>query len=62
MVLYYLDLVGVAVFAASGVLAARDRDLDLLGVVVVAAMAWLAAYIPARRASSVDPAIVLCTE
>jgi uncharacterized membrane protein YeiH len=38
MVLYYLDLVGVAVFAASGVLAARDRDLDLLGVVVVAAM------------------------
>jgi uncharacterized membrane protein YeiH len=38
MVLYYLDLVGVAVFAASGVLAARDRELDLLGVVVVAAM------------------------
>jgi uncharacterized membrane protein YeiH len=38
VVLYYLDLVGVAVFAASGVLAARDRDLDLLGVVVVAAM------------------------
>jgi uncharacterized membrane protein YeiH len=38
MVLHYLDLVGVAVFAASGVLAARDRDLDLLGVVVVAAM------------------------
>src|SRR5512145_1196427 len=38
MVLYYLDLVGVVVFAASGVLAARDRDLDLLGVVVVAAM------------------------
>lgn len=36
--LYYLDLVGVAVFAASGVLAARDRDLDLLGVIVVAAM------------------------
>jgi uncharacterized membrane protein YeiH len=35
---YYLDLVGVAVFAASGVLAARDRDLDLLGVIVVAAM------------------------
>lgn len=36
--LYYLDLTGVAVFAASGVLAARDRDLDLLGVIVVAAM------------------------
>ena len=38
MLLYYLDLAGVAVFAASGVLAARDRDLDLLGVVVVAAI------------------------
>ena len=38
MLLYYLDLVGVAVFAASGVLAARDRELDLLGVIVVAAM------------------------
>jgi uncharacterized membrane protein YeiH len=36
--LYYLDLAGVAVFAASGVLAARDRDLDLLGVIVVAAI------------------------
>lgn len=35
---YYLDLAGVAVFAASGVLAARDRDLDLLGVLVVAAI------------------------
>ena len=35
---YYLDLAGVAVFAASGVLAARDRGLDLLGVIVVAAM------------------------
>jgi uncharacterized membrane protein YeiH len=35
---YYLDLAGVAVFAASGVLAARDRDLDLLGVIVVAAI------------------------
>ncbi len=33
---YYFDLAGVAVFAASGVLAARDRDLDLLGVIVVA--------------------------
>jgi uncharacterized membrane protein YeiH len=38
VVLYYLDLAGVAVFAASGVLAARDRDLDLLGVIVVAAI------------------------
>lgn len=36
--MYYIDLAGVAVFAASGVLAARDRDLDLLGVIVVAAI------------------------
>ncbi|MCB1836153.1 MAG: trimeric intracellular cation channel family protein [Alcanivoracaceae bacterium] len=38
MLLYYLDLAGVAVFAVSGVLAARDRDLDLFGVLVVAAI------------------------
>jgi uncharacterized membrane protein YeiH len=38
MLMYYLDLAGVAVFAVSGVLAARDRDLDLLGVIVVAAI------------------------
>lgn len=38
MLLYFLDLAGVAVFAVSGVLAARDRDLDLLGVIVVAAI------------------------
>jgi uncharacterized membrane protein YeiH len=38
MVFYFLDLAGVAVFAASGVLAARDRDLDLLGILVVAAI------------------------
>lgn len=38
VLLYYFDLAGVAVFAASGVLAARDRDLDLLGVIVVAAI------------------------
>ena len=36
MLLYYLDLAGVAVFAASGVLAARGRDLDVFGVLVVA--------------------------
>jgi uncharacterized membrane protein YeiH len=36
--LYFLDLAGVAVFAASGVLAARDKDLDLFGVLVLAAM------------------------
>ncbi|MCH8550291.1 MAG: trimeric intracellular cation channel family protein [Natronospirillum sp.] len=38
MLLYYLDLAGVAVFAASGVLATRDRELDLLGVIVVATL------------------------
>lgn len=38
MLLYYLDLAGVAVFAASGVMAARDRDLDLFGIVVVATL------------------------
>jgi uncharacterized membrane protein YeiH len=38
MLFYYLDLAGVAVFSVSGVLAARDRDLDLLGVIVVAAI------------------------
>lgn len=36
--LYYLDLAGVAVFAASGVLAARDRELDLFGVLIVATL------------------------
>jgi uncharacterized membrane protein YeiH len=38
MILYALDLVGVAVFAVSGVLAARSRGLDLLGVIVIAAV------------------------
>lgn len=38
MLLYFLDLAGVAVFAVSGVLAARDRELDLIGVIVVAAI------------------------
>ncbi len=36
MIFYYLDLVGVAVFAATGVLAARDRALDIFGIIVVA--------------------------
>jgi uncharacterized membrane protein YeiH len=36
MLLYYLDLAGVAVFSASGVLAVRDRNLDVFGVLVVA--------------------------
>src|SRR5215475_14389515 len=38
MILHFLDLVGVAVFAVSGVLAARTRGLDLLGVIVIAAI------------------------
>jgi uncharacterized membrane protein YeiH len=38
VLLYFLDLAGVAVFAVSGVLAARERELDLIGVVVVAAI------------------------
>ena len=33
-----LDLAGVAVFAISGVLAARSRGLDLFGVIVIAAI------------------------
>jgi uncharacterized membrane protein YeiH len=36
MLHYYLDLAGVAVFAASGVLATRDRNLDIFGVMIVA--------------------------
>ncbi|HET6230787.1 MAG TPA: trimeric intracellular cation channel family protein [Longimicrobiaceae bacterium] len=36
MLLYVLDLVGVAVFAISGALAAGRKSLDLLGVIVTA--------------------------
>lgn len=36
MILYWLDLIGVAVFAASGAIAAQRRSLDLLGVIVIA--------------------------
>ncbi len=36
MILYILDLIGVAVFAISGALAAGRKQLDLLGVVVIA--------------------------
>ncbi|MBD2099747.1 TRIC cation channel family protein [Leptolyngbya sp. FACHB-261] len=36
MILYLLDLLGVAVFAISGALAAGRKSLDLLGVVVIA--------------------------
>ena len=38
MYLYVLDLVGVAVFAISGALAAGRRRLDLVGVVVLGAV------------------------
>src|ERR1700757_3664083 len=38
MLFYILDLVGVAVFAVSGTLAAGRKELDLLGVVVIAAL------------------------
>jgi len=38
MLLYLLDLFGVAVFAASGALAAGRAGMDLLGVVVLASM------------------------
>ena len=36
--LYLLDLVGVAVFAASGALAAMASGLDLLGILVIASV------------------------
>ena len=36
MLLYLIDLLGVAVFAVSGALAAGRKRLDLLGVVVIA--------------------------
>ncbi len=36
MILYVLDLLGVAVFAVSGALAAGRKHLDLLGVMVIA--------------------------
>jgi uncharacterized membrane protein YeiH len=36
MIIYLLDLLGVAVFAISGVLAAGRKSLDLLGVIVIA--------------------------
>jgi uncharacterized membrane protein YeiH len=36
LIIYYLDLLGVAVFAISGALAAGRKSLDLLGVLVIA--------------------------
>jgi len=38
MLLYVLDLIGVAVFAISGALAAGRQSLDLLGVLVIASV------------------------
>jgi uncharacterized membrane protein YeiH len=38
MMLYVLDLLGVAVFAVSGALAAGRAGLDLLGVIVIASV------------------------
>lgn len=38
MMLYFLDLLGVAVFAVSGALAAGRKGMDLLGVIVIAAL------------------------
>lgn len=38
MLLYLLDLLGVAVFAVSGALAAARKSMDLLGVVILAAL------------------------
>jgi uncharacterized membrane protein YeiH len=38
MLFYLLDLMGVAVFAVSGALAAGRTGLDLLGVIVIAAL------------------------
>lgn len=38
MILYWLDLCGVAVFAVSGALAAGHKKLDMLGVIVIAAL------------------------
>ncbi|NER79757.1 MAG: trimeric intracellular cation channel family protein [Leptolyngbya sp. SIO1D8] len=41
MILYVLDMLGVAVFAVSGALAAGRKHLDLLGVLVIAVVTAL---------------------
>ena len=41
MILYVLDMLGVAVFAVSGALAAGRKQLDLLGVFVIAVVTAL---------------------
>jgi uncharacterized membrane protein YeiH len=46
---YYLDLLGVAVFAVSGVLAAGRKGLDMLGVMVIAVVTRDRRRDPARR-------------
>ncbi len=38
MIFYWLDLLGVAVFSVSGVLAAGRKNMDWLGVLVIAAL------------------------
>ncbi|WP_246828915.1 TRIC cation channel family protein [Synechococcus sp. PCC 7502] len=38
MLLYILDLVGAAVFAISGALAAGKTELDLFGVMIIASI------------------------
>jgi uncharacterized membrane protein YeiH len=47
---YVLDLLGVAVFAISGVLAAGRKSLDLLGVAVIAVV----------QPSGVGPCVICC--
>ena len=41
MILYVLDMLGVAVFAVSGAIAAGRKELDLLGVMVIAVVTAL---------------------
>jgi len=67
-------VIGVAIGVIAGTLVGRAMDGQLFGVgsvsivttltvgVLVGGLAWCAAYIPARRASKIDPAVVLRTE
>lgn len=62
MLLYVLDLIGVAVFAISGALAAGRRGLDLLGVIALGAatcFALEAAGVPRSPAALTGMAV--CT-